>query len=111
MIGILLSLLKSILSVSKHNLNHVNKEVLSPHSQIFIVTFLPLHNTAGQHNTIRVQIPAEYIAGPNINHLKVEGLPVTSSGNSFRNSPHFMSKKLQSIEIVLSLSLSGYMIR
>ena len=111
MIGILLSLLKSILSVSKHNLNHVNKRFCHLTHKYLSYTFLPLHNTAGQHNTIRVQLPAEYIAGPNINHLKVEGLPVTSSGNSFRNSPHFMSKKLQSIEIVLSLSLSGYMIR
>jgi len=45
-------------------------------------------------NTIRVQIPPAYIggsSGPNIDHLKIEGLPVSTSPSSFRNPPHFMS--------------------
>jgi hypothetical protein len=46
--------------------------------------------SAGQ-NTIRVQLPPKYKEGPNIDHLKVEGLPVPSSTSSFRNPPHFMS--------------------
>jgi hypothetical protein len=37
-----------------------------------------------------VQLPPKYKEGPNIDHLKVEGLPV-SSPSSFRNPPHFMS--------------------
>jgi hypothetical protein len=41
-------------------------------------------------NTIRVQLPPKYTSGPNIDHLKVEGL-VKSSPSSFRNPPHFMS--------------------
>ena len=46
--------------------------------------------SAGQ-NTIRVQLPPKYRQGPNIDYLKVEGLPVSSSPPSFRNPPHFMS--------------------
>ena len=43
------------------------------------------------HNTIRVQLPPKYINGPNIDYLKVEGLPVSNIPSSFRNPPHFMS--------------------
>jgi hypothetical protein len=46
--------------------------------------------SAGQ-NTIRVQLPPKYREGPNIDYLKVEGMPVSSSPPSFRNPPHFMS--------------------
>lgn len=46
---------------------------------------------AGQANAIRVQLPPNYERGPNIDHLKVEGLPVSVSPDSFRNPPHFMS--------------------
>jgi hypothetical protein len=41
-------------------------------------------------NTIRVQLPPKYTAGPNIDHLRVEGL-VKSCPYSFRNPPHFMT--------------------
>jgi len=44
---------------------------------------------AGQ-NTIRVSLPQAYTAGPNIDHLKVEGLPTPAPSSSFRNPPHFM---------------------
>jgi hypothetical protein len=45
------------------------------------------------NNVIRAQIPLEggYKAGPNIDHLVVEGQKISSSF-SFRNPPHFMSK-------------------
>ncbi|KAL7542499.1 hypothetical protein ACHAXR_011825, partial [Thalassiosira sp. AJA248-18] len=46
--------------------------------------------TAGS-NTVRVQLPPEYASGANIDHLKVEGLPTSTSPASFRNPPHFMS--------------------
>lgn len=48
-------------------------------------------NDAGGQNTIRVQLPAKYKVGPNIDHLMVEGLPDSSSPASFRNPPHFMT--------------------
>lgn len=44
-------------------------------------------------NTIRAQIPTGFTRGPNFNHLKIEGTPVSST-SSFCNPPHFMSKKL-----------------
>ncbi|KAL7542550.1 hypothetical protein ACHAXR_011864 [Thalassiosira sp. AJA248-18] len=51
---------------------------------------LEVNLNAGQ-NSIRVQLPPDYIRGPNIDHLKVEGLPTSTSLSSFRNPPHFMS--------------------
>ncbi len=59
-------------------------------------TTIFLHDTHGNslfsegQNTIRVQLPPKYTAGPNIDHLRVEGLALSSSA-SFRNPPHFMS--------------------
>ena len=45
-------------------------------------------------NTIRVQIPPGYRAGPNIDFMKIESSTSTASPASFRNPPHFMSKIL-----------------
>mmetsp|Transcript_30659 Transcript_30659/g.64787 ORF Transcript_30659/g.64787 Transcript_30659/m.64787 type:complete len:1099 (+) Transcript_30659:67-3363(+) len=50
---------------------------------------LQVNLTAGP-NKIRVQIPPGHNAGPSIDHLKVEGLPMFTSPSSFRNPPHFM---------------------
>jgi hypothetical protein len=44
-------------------------------------------------NTIRLQIPPGYDAGPNIDFMKVEGMPSANSSLSFRNPPHFMSER------------------
>jgi uncharacterized protein (DUF1800 family) len=41
-------------------------------------------------NTVRVQVPDYHIHSANIDHLKIEGLPTTSSLASFRNPPHFV---------------------
>ena len=54
---------------------------------------ITLHQGA---NTIRVQIPPGYRAGPNIDFMKIESSTSTptSSPASFRNPPHFISKIL-----------------
>jgi hypothetical protein len=42
-------------------------------------------------NTIRLQIPPGYYAGPNIDYMQIESVTSSISSQSFRNPPHFMS--------------------
>jgi hypothetical protein len=42
-------------------------------------------------NTIKLQIPAGYSQGPNVDHMKIEGLHTVGSTAAFRNPPQFMS--------------------
>ena len=52
---------------------------------------LEVNLTAGQ-NTIQTQVSDSFNSGPNIDHIKIEGITVTSTPlSSFRNPPHFMS--------------------
>ena len=65
-------------------------------------------NLTGGSNTIRAQIPAGFIRGPNIDKIKIEG-ESTFSISSFRNPPHFMSKS--SSHMCVSISLEYLLIR
>jgi hypothetical protein len=48
-------------------------------------------------NTIKLQIPAGYSQGPNVDHMKIEGLHTVGSTAAFRNPPQFMSERLDVI--------------
>jgi hypothetical protein len=44
-------------------------------------------------NTIKVKVPFGNTDAPNIDYLKIEGLPSPTISSNFRNPPHFLCKK------------------
>ena len=48
-------------------------------------------------NTIKVKVPFGNDNAPNIDYLKIEGLPSSTIASKFRNPPHFVGKKPISI--------------
>lgn len=57
-------------------------------------------------NTIKLKVPFGNDNAPNIDYMKIEGLPSTTNPSKFRNPPHFVGKKPSLAPLVLFLCCS-----